>query len=102
MQLMPATAERFGVTDRLEAEQNIRGGVKYLNWLMSEFGRDPMLVLAGYNAGEGAVKKHGGVPPYRETRDYVPKVLAAFRMASALCQTPPQLLSDGCVFRSVN
>lgn len=102
MQLMPATAERFGVTDRLVAEDNIRGGVKYLDWLMGEFGADPMLVLAGYNAGEGAVKKHGGVPPYSETRDYVPKVLAAFRMASALCQTPPELLSDGCVFRALN
>lgn len=102
MQLMPATAERFGVTDRLVAEDNIRGGVKYLDWLMGEFGADPLLVLAGYNAGEGAVKKHGGVPPYRETRDYVPKVLAAFRMASALCQTPPELLSDGCVFRAMN
>ena len=98
MQLMPATAERFGVADRLVAEDNIRGGVKYLDWLMGEFGADPMLVLAGYNAGEGAVKKHGGVPPYSETRDYVPKVLAAFRMASALCHTPPELLSDGCVF----
>ncbi len=102
MQLMPATAERFGVSDRMVAEDNIRGGVKYLDWLMGEFSNDPMLVLAGYNAGEGSVRKHGGVPPYSETRDYVPKVLAAFRVASGLCRTPPEYLSDGCVFVAMN
>ncbi len=102
MQLMPATAARFGVTDSLKPEQNIRGGVKYLDWLMNEFGNDPVLVLAGYNAGEGAVRKHSGVPPYAETRDYVPKVLAAFQIASALCTSPPQFLSDGCVFQTMN
>jgi hypothetical protein len=102
MQLMPATAERFGVEDRMAADQNIAGGVKYLDWLMKEFGNDPILVLAGYNAGEGAVKKHSGVPPYAETRDYVPKVLAAFQVASGLCQTPPELISDGCVFVAMN
>lgn len=99
MQLMPATAERFGVTDRLEAAQSISGGVKYLDWLMGEFNGDPMLVLAGYNAGEGAVRNHAGVPPYAETRDYVPKVLSAFKVARALCQTPPEFITDGCVFR---
>lgn len=98
MQLMPATAKRFGVTDRLKAEENISGGVKYLNWLMGEFKGDPMLVLAGYNAGEGAVRSHAGVPPYPETRDYVPKVLSAFKVARALCKTPPEFITDGCVF----
>lgn len=102
MQLMPDTATRFGVTDRMSADQSILGGVKYLDWLMKEFGNDPILVLAGYNAGEGAVRKHGGVPPYSETRDYVPKVLAAFQVASGLCQTPPELISDGCVFVAMN
>lgn len=102
MQLMPATAKRFGVQDSLQPSQNIAGGVKYLNWLMEEFGNDPILVLAGYNAGEGAVRKHEGVPPYAETRDYVPKVLAAFQVARALCSTPPQLISDGCVFQTQN
>lgn len=102
MQLMPATAERFGVEDSLQPSQNISGGVKYLNWLMGEFGNDPILVLAGYNAGEGAVRKHSGVPPYAETRDYVPKVLAAFQVARALCATPPELISDGCVFQTRN
>ncbi|WP_299981731.1 lytic transglycosylase domain-containing protein [uncultured Ruegeria sp.] len=102
MQLMPATAERFGVTDSLKPEQNIEGGVKYLHWLMEEFGNDPILVLAGYNAGEGAVHKHSGVPPYAETRDYVPKVLAAFQVASALCTSTPQFVSDPCVFQATN
>lgn len=102
MQLMPDTAARFGVTDSKEPGQNIAGGVKYLDWLMTEFGRDPVLVLAGYNAGEGAVRTHKGVPPYAETRDYVPKVLAAFRVARGLCLTPPQLISDGCVFAGLN
>lgn len=98
MQLMPATAERFGVSDPFVAQDNIKGGVKYLDWLMREFEGDPMLVLAAYNAGEGAVRKHQGVPPYSETRDYVPKVLATYQLARGLCITPPQLLSDGCVF----
>lgn len=101
MQLMPATAARFGVTDSLKPAQNITGGVKYLNWLMEEFDRDPILVLAGYNAGEGSVRKHEGVPPFAETRDYVPKVLAAFQVAKGLCQTPPELISDGCVFAAM-
>lgn len=100
MQLMPATAARFGVTDSLNTKQNIKGGVTYLNWLLQEFDGDAVLALAGYNAGEGAVGKHGGVPPYKETRGYVPKVLAAWNVAKALCLTPPVLVSDGCVFRS--
>ncbi|GGL75839.1 lytic transglycosylase domain-containing protein [Wenxinia marina] len=98
MQLMPATAERFGVTDRLDARQSIRGGVRYLDWLLGHFDGDPVLALAGYNAGEGAVRDNAGVPPYAETRGYVPKVLAAFAVARGLCQTPPVLISDGCVF----
>lgn len=102
MQLMPDTATRFGVQDSLVPTQNITGGVKYLDWLMEEFDRDPILVLAGYNAGEGSVRKHEGVPPFAETRDYVPKVLAAFQVAKGLCQTPPELISDGCVFAALN
>lgn len=98
MQLMPPTAARFGVTDSLDAADNIKGGVAYLAWLMQEFDRDPILVLAGYNAGEGAVRTNGGVPPYAETRAYVPKVLAAWQVARGLCMTPPELVTDGCVF----
>lgn len=99
MQLMPATAERFGVSDSLDGAQNIRGGVAFLELLLRKFDRDPILVLAGYNAGENSLGTHDGVPPYAETRDYVPKVLAAYNVARALCQTPPELLSDGCVFQ---
>lgn len=98
MQLIPATAARFGVTDANDPAQNIRGGVAYLDWLLNEFDRDVVLALAGYNAGEGAVRRAGGVPPYAETRDYVPRVLAAWNVARGLCATVPQLPSDGCVF----
>ena len=98
MQLIPATAKRFGVKDSTDPADNIRGGVAYLDWLMKEFGNDPVMVLAAYNAGENAVKRSGGVPEYAETRDYVPKVLAAWTVARGLCLTPPQLVSDGCVF----
>jgi len=98
MQLMPDTAQRFGVSDSADPAQNIRGGVAYLDWLMGEFDADPILVLAGYNAGEGAVREYAGVPPFAETRAYVPKVLAAWSVARGLCLTPPELISDGCVF----
>jgi soluble lytic murein transglycosylase-like protein len=98
MQLMPATANRFGVTDAFAPAQNISGGVAYLDWLLARFGNDPVLVLAAYNAGEGNVDRYAGVPPFGETRDYVPKVLAAWQVARGLCRTPPELLTDGCVF----
>ena len=98
MQLMPATAERFGVQDRLDPTESIEGGVAFLDLLMEMFAQDPLLVLAGYNAGENAVASHGGVPPFAETRDYVPKVLAAWKVARGLCRTPPELFSDPCVF----
>lgn len=100
MQLIPDTATRFGVTDASDPVQNIKGGVAYLDWLLKEFDGDPILALAGYNAGEGAVRSHKGVPPYAETRLYVPKVLAAWRVARSICLTPPLLVSDGCVFRT--
>lgn len=74
MQLMPPTAARFGVTDAYDAAQNIRGGVQYLAWLLDRFNGDLALAAAGYNAGEGAVARHGGVPPYSETRVYVQRV----------------------------
>ncbi len=101
MQLMPGTASRFGVSDSFASSQNIKGGVSYLDWLMSEFDSDPVMALAAYNAGEGAVRDHNGVPPFEETRGYVPKVLAAFQVAKGLCLTPPELASDGCVFRDL-
>lgn len=100
MQLIPATSERFGIRDAKDPVQNIKGGVAYLDWLMTEFDRDPLMVIAAYNSGENAVKGASGVPPYAETRDYVPKVLAAWSVARGLCMTPPELVSDGCVFRT--
>lgn len=98
MQLIPATALRFGVGDSFDPTENIRGGVAYLDWLLNEFDRDIVLALAGYNAGEGAVRRNNGVPPYAETRDYVPRVLAAWNVARGLCTTQPELPTDGCVF----
>jgi len=74
MQLMPATARRFGVGNAFDAGQNIQGGVQYLAWLLKRFNGDLTLAAAGYNAGEGAVDKYKGVPPYSETQRYVQRV----------------------------
>ncbi|MEI8396067.1 MAG: transglycosylase SLT domain-containing protein [Rhodospirillaceae bacterium] len=71
MQLIPETAQRFGVRDVFDPAENIRGGMKYLRWLLAYFEGDVTFALAGYNAGEGAVTRYGGVPPYAETRAYV-------------------------------
>lgn len=80
MQLMPETARRYGVTDSFNAEQNLHGGAKYLRDLLLMFNNDVSLALAAYNAGESAVVKHGNrIPPNRETRNYVPKVLGYYR-----------------------
>ena len=84
MQLMPATARRFGVSNAFDAGQNIRGGVQYLAWLLKRFNGNLTLAAAGYNAGEGAVDKYKGVPPYSETQRYVQRVgLLADRYRSA-------------------
>lgn len=80
MQLIPKTAKRYDVADAFDPAQNIRGGAHYLRDLLDLFGGDIKLALAGYNAGEGAVIRHGGkVPPYPETQGYVQKVLGLFR-----------------------
>lgn len=79
MQLMPATARRFGVTKIYDPQQNIEAGVKYMRWLLDTFGGDVVLALAGYNAGEGAVMKYRNqVPPYRETQEYVRRISARY------------------------
>jgi soluble lytic murein transglycosylase-like protein len=79
MQIIPATAERFDVADPLDPRQNIDGGVRYLRWLLKEFDGDVRLALAGYNAGEGAVKRFGNkVPRYKETQNYVRRILEAY------------------------
>ena len=71
MQLIPATAERFGCEDVYDPAANIEAGTKYLRWLLKRFDGNVELALAGYNAGEGAVDKYNGIPPYNETRNYV-------------------------------
>jgi soluble lytic murein transglycosylase-like protein len=90
MQLMPATAERFGVNDAFSAEDNIRGGTRYLAWLLKRFNGDTRLAAAGYNAGEGAVDRFSGVPPYDETQRFVERVgILHSRYQSALAALPP-------------
>lgn len=74
MQLMPATAKSLGVTDSFDAEQNIMGGAKYISGLLKKYDGDTKLALAAYNAGSGNVKKYGGIPPFKETQNYVKKV----------------------------
>ena len=80
MQLMPATARRFGVTNSFDAKQNIEGGVRYLKFLQDTF-KDDRLAIAAYNAGEKAVTKYGDVPPYAETKSYVAKVGSRYSKA---------------------
>lgn len=83
MQLMPATARRFGVTKIYDPQQNIDAGVRYMRWLLDTFNGDVVLALAGYNAGEGAVMKYGwNVPPYRETQEYVRRISARYNAIS--------------------
>lgn len=89
MQLMPSTAERFGVVDPFDPRQNISGGVKYLKWLHDYYQGDLTRVVAAYNAGEGAVNRHKGIPPFRETRAYVPKVLDLYQRKAV--QPDPKL-----------
>lgn len=82
MQLIPETGARYGATNLLDARQNINAGTRYLKDLMGMFGNDMRLALAAYNAGEGAVMRYGNIPPYQETRQYVPKVLAYYKRYS--------------------
>ena len=79
MQLIPETSLRFNVKKPFDPEQNIRGGLSYLRWLLAYFEGDVGLVAAAYNAGEGAVNRYRGIPPYAETRDYVRRIMAVFK-----------------------
>jgi hypothetical protein len=88
MQLMPQTAERFGVLDPFDPRQNITGGTKYLRWLLDYFKGDLTKTIAAYNAGEGAVDKHGGIPPFAETLAYVPRVMQLY--SHRLVQADPK------------
>jgi soluble lytic murein transglycosylase-like protein len=78
MQMMPATAERFGLKDPFDPTANVEAGTKYLKWLLKRFDGDVSLALAGYNAGEGSVDKYKGVPPYSETQNYVKKIVSHY------------------------
>jgi soluble lytic murein transglycosylase-like protein len=81
MQLMPATAARFGISDSYDPRQNVTAGARYLKFLLDRFAQDVSLALAAYNAGENAVDRNGGqIPPFSETMAYVPRVLKIFRM----------------------
>lgn len=84
MQLMPATAKRYGVTDIYDPAQNVAGGTRYLKYLLKMFNNDQRLTLAAYNAGENAVARFGNkIPSYRETRDYVNKVMSLYNQYRA-------------------
>ena len=78
MQMMPATAKRFGLKEPFDPAANVEAGTKYLKWLLERFDGDVSLALAGYNAGEGSVDKYKGVPPYGETQNYVKKIVASY------------------------
>jgi soluble lytic murein transglycosylase-like protein len=102
MQLMPATAARFGVRNIFDPAQNIEAGTRYMRWLLNRFGGDVGLALAGYNAGEGAVDKYRGVPPYRETQEYVKRISERYalmrdpqtaRRAPVVAKTPDAIAS---------
>jgi hypothetical protein len=81
MQLMPATAERFGVTNSFDPAQNIHAGTRYLRWLLKKFDDNADLAVAGYNAGEGNIAKYNGVPPFRETVNYINRISKHIRRA---------------------
>lgn len=94
MQLLPETARRFGLKkkkDLYDPKKNLEAGVRYLKWLADRFGGDAEKILAAYNAGEGAVERYGGIPPYQETQSYVQKIfgLLGFEMPPAPVPDPP-------------
>ena len=95
MQLMPGTARRFGVKDIFDPAENVDGGVKLLRYLLDRYDQDPVRTLAAYNAGEAAVERYDGVPPYEETLDYVDRITrsyAAGRRSAAASRKRPRIV----------
>jgi soluble lytic murein transglycosylase-like protein len=91
MQLLPETARRFGLTkkkDLFDPKKNLEAGVRYLKWLTDRFGGDAQKILAAYNAGEGAVERFGGIPPYQETQSYVQKIFGLLGVAFTPAPAP--------------
>ena len=93
MQLMPGTAKRFGITDRLDTSKNISAGTRYLKFLLKRYNGDIRLVAAAYNAGEGAVDKYNGIPPYKETQTYVKRVMNAYSKLKPQQPQPAQQIA---------
>ena len=94
MQLLPETARRFGLNkkkDLFDPRKNLEAGVRYLKWLTTRFDGDAQKILAAYNAGEGAVQRFGGIPPYQETQNYVSKIfgLLGFSTVAVAAPVPP-------------
>jgi len=101
MQLLPETARRFGLRrkDLFDPAKNLEAGARYLKWLSSRFGEDPIRVLAAYNAGEGAVQRYGGVPPYKETRNYVDRIFSLLGLSSEPEPPPAAVQQDAALAR---
>jgi soluble lytic murein transglycosylase-like protein len=100
MQLMPATAKRFGCDDPHDSAANIKAGTKYLAWLLKRFDGNVSLALAGYNAGEGAVDKYNGIPPYNETQNYVRKIVANYGKTYLQVVTPEESRAEFQLIRA--
>jgi len=99
MQLMPATADRFGVSDSFNVKQNIFAGSRYLKWLLKRYSGNLKYAVAAYNAGEGRVDQYQGIPPYAETQKYVKNVLAIYaRLAPSKAITPRNTIANGTVY----
>ena len=99
MQLMPATAERFGVANSFNARQNILAGSRYLKWLLNRFDGNLKYAIAGYNAGEGRIEQYKGVPPFKETKRYVKNVLALYtKLAPSKAVARTKTIANGTVY----